>query len=1216
MPSLHITTFGSAWTGGYSINSITQGDDGWVYLAGGKANGVNNIDPVVVAYQHGVLMWEKTFGGPKTAEEFRSVFARDSYVYAAGGIREGFDPVTHDNQQFPERPANSSEPDLNCAPFLVKLGGNDGNLEFARVLETNYVGNSVASGIAVDSLGNIFVNGGLEVAPNGENFTGLKKFTPQGMLDWEIIPGETLNSNSGIIGGTGGNIRLDDSGNVYTFSGYQLAKLTDSKILLGTYWPVMPDNPFSSNNSEDGTYLKDFIVDLNGDAYFVGVETSSLTAGTTVVAKVKNLHNHYSAPDEPDFLWTKRFEGTNNTPSSICFDADGKLLIAGSTSAPLNGNATKGLFDGFLATLDPDSGEILQTTIIGTAKNEWLTQAIVNAGGDVLISGEFSSKFYSIENTTFENIYLISKDGFTLMGNELDNEIQSGEGADTISAGDGDDQIGAGAGNDTVYAGLGDDLIIGGDGKGNDKYYGGEGSDTVKYTSATWGITVDLTRGTAASLSNPALRGNRDAANIGADRLYEIENVTAGNYNDVLSGNQLANEIRGEDGDDRIDGKSGNDVLHGGAGNDSLTGGAGNDVMAGGTGDDVYDVDSLADAVTELSGEGTDTVRTQLSSYTLGNHVENLTYTGRSNSTLTGNSLNNQIVGGGRADTLDGGAGNDLLLGALGNDTLVAGWDELALRGGDDTLRGGAGNDTYEIHKSTALYDDIIIDELADRGAGTDTLKIYEDLTLGPDIDTVTRGAILNDDGSITTLFYVDGTATGSYTVRGQIEYIVNSGKDQFGEWTPLKIQTWYAGKSWKLDQSAAMTLGYGTARNDNLVGSSKDDVISGFSGNDALTGGLGNDTLDGGGGSDTASYAERALAVIANLAEGTATIGAETDMLISIENLIGGRGNDELTGDDGTNILNGGGGNDTLDGGDSNDTLIGGAGNDRYRIHEVVGGNDTIQDSGGSDGLDWIDYGQDYVMDMARVGTQSRDLAVTFRDISTGDLLQTTTIKAQFSTSSKLGASAIEMFYGMEYDDGNLVYGGPTLKFVGGLVGDADHNIIVGLAKADIINGGGGMDVIFAGAGNDTVYGGTEDDVISGASGYDRLFGDAGNDQLRGDAGNDELTGGSGSDEFWFRFALDSSTNLDTITDFESGADKICLSSQLFHELNGQIDENNFLVNQTGQAEDADDRLIFDTDTRTLYYDADGFGGEASIAFVTLTGVQSLSVGDIMLIG
>jgi len=76
---------------------------------------------------------------------------------------------------------------------------------------------------------------------------------------------------------------------------------------------------------------------------------------------------------------------------------------------------------------------------------------------------------------------------------------------------------------------------------------------------------------------------------------------------------------------------------------------------------------------------------------------------------------------------------------------------------------------------------------------------------------------------------------------------------------------------------------------------------------------------------------------------------GAGNDVLINRSrmavDLLGGAGNDRLTGGEGNDSLVGGGGNDRLTGGRGNESLVGGGGNDRLT---GGGGNDLL--SGGRD--------------------------------------------------------------------------------------------------------------------------------------------------------------------------------------------------------------------------------------------------------------------------
>lgn len=151
-----------------------------------------------------------------------------------------------------------------------------------------------------------------------------------------------------------------------------------------------------------------------------------------------------------------------------------------------------------------------------------------------------------------------------------------------------------------------------------------------------------------------------------------------GTGRDVVSGALGDDFLFGQAGDDALQGGGGIDHLFGGAGADTLDGGAGRDGLAGGDGDDIYANFAAGDTIVEYANAGSDTVQTSLVSFSLAaakqfNFVENLTYTGATTFTGTGNALNNTLIGGAAADRLSGGAGDDVLVGGAGADRLDGG---------------------------------------------------------------------------------------------------------------------------------------------------------------------------------------------------------------------------------------------------------------------------------------------------------------------------------------------------------------------------------------------------------------------------------------------------------------------------------------------------------------------------------------------------------------
>jgi len=155
----------------------------------------------------------------------------------------------------------------------------------------------------------------------------------------------------------------------------------------------------------------------------------------------------------------------------------------------------------------------------------------------------------------------------------------------------------------------------------------------------------------------------------------------------------------------------------------------------------------------------------------------------------------------------------------------------------------------------------------------------------------------------------------------------------------------------------------------------------------------------------------------------------------------------------------------------------------------------------------------------------------------------------------------------------------------------------------------------VTSGDGDDSLTGSAVANSLNGGSGTDTIDGGAGNDLLYGSSGVDLLTGGAGLDAFVFDSALGDG-NIDTITDFKVADDTIHLSNEIFTALTGgALTAAAFVKNAAGVATDASDRIIYETDTGNLYYDADGTGVIAAVQFATLTPGLAVTSADFLVI-
>jgi Ca2+-binding RTX toxin-like protein len=411
---------------------------------------------------------------------------------------------------------------------------------------------------------------------------------------------------------------------------------------------------------------------------------------------------------------------------------------------------------------------------------------------------------------------------------------------------------------------------------------------------------------------------------------------------------------------------------------------------------------------------------------------------------------------------LDGNDGKDTLtmsaagpiaeFGGLGDDSLLGGMSSDVLDGGpgSDVMRGYAGNDLYAFGAKTVSGEVDIVSELS--GKGTDAL----------DFSTL------------------PGTQKAFINLGSDAEVATNGNR---------LVKTAAAGQAANFENAS------GGAGADRIVGNAASNVLKGYAGNDTLLGGPGSDVLDGGAGSDSLTggrgddtflmlppVAGQPLeqdTIVEAAGEGNDTLdfshlpvgndltlnlnGLSDGMFgtlfgrrllgegTNLERVLGGAGNDKITGNNLDNVIYGNGGDDVLAGGGGNDRLYGGVGLDSLS---------------GDAGNDWLygGAGDDRYVFAAAVGNE---VDTVFEPAGGGiDELDFSAVGQTMPVTVNLGQNLLAT------QSGRKVWEGAGTSFL------------------DWENATGG-------AGDDTLTGNTKDNRLVGGPGNDSLQGGGGTDQL-----------------------------------------------------------------------------------------------------------------------
>jgi Ca2+-binding RTX toxin-like protein len=445
-----------------------------------------------------------------------------------------------------------------------------------------------------------------------------------------------------------------------------------------------------------------------------------------------------------------------------------------------------------------------------------------------------------------------------------------------------------------------------------------------------------------------------------------------------------------------------------------------------------------------------------------------------------------------------------------------------------------------------------------------------------------------------------------------------------------------------------------GAGGNDYLSGLASNDVLRGDDGDDVLDGGAGDDRMEGGAGSDTFYVDSAGDVVVDPVAAGVDRVAAAVSYALAADadieilealnlggtaplNFTGNNYGQTMIGNAGANFLDARGGDDSLIGLGGDDVLFGGAGND---VMHGGTGNDTY----------YVEGPGDVVVEAAGEGQDRIATSISYALAAGVEVELIEAITSTASDNLDISGNAFN----------NTIVGNAGANV---LEGGAGHDVLGGLAGADTLRGGDGNDVIEGGldidrmeggAGSDTYYVDSANDVVVDplAEGVDRvaaavsytlaagadieileaitlgdtslldfignefgttLIGNSGANYLDGKGGMDVLVGGLGADTLAFTSALGAG-NVDAIEGFQSGIDKIALSNTVFGAIApGALAGGAFATGSAAQ--DGDDRIIYNSATGALYYDADGTGAGAQLHFATLNPGTALNASDFILI-
>lgn len=384
---------------GVGVNTLTSGGAKDVFISKTNSNGD--------------FIWAKSIGGNGIDVGYSIAVDAFGNVYSIGA----FSSIVDFNPGIGTYTLSSIG--LNDV-FILKLD-IAGNFVWAKTMGGN--GDDSASGLAIDTLGNICLVGSFQGIADFDPNAGINNLTSSGGMDIFISKYDSVGNLIWVknMGGSlmdyGYAIDLDKNGNVYTSGYFSGTADFDPGVSISTQTSMGSGDVFISKLDQAGNFVwaKSFggtsidvcnsvCTDFSGNIYLTGgfentVDFDPSVASTTLT--VNGLKDIFISKFDSsgNFLWVKRMGGTGSDYAySIVTDTTQNVLISGVFANTVDFDPGTGVYnltsngsnDAVVLKVN-NLGNLIWAISFGGSGNEYGTSLIVNKFNNVFACGSFNS---------------------------------------------------------------------------------------------------------------------------------------------------------------------------------------------------------------------------------------------------------------------------------------------------------------------------------------------------------------------------------------------------------------------------------------------------------------------------------------------------------------------------------------------------------------------------------------------------------------------------------------------------------------------------------------------------------------------------------------------------------------------------------------------------------------------------------------------------------